>query len=106
MQIEAYNEEMKSEIAVTRRAAYAAEGAVQKLEREKLEQDLRCGQCGVQLGKLASMQGAVGLRRKGRGRGESLSLIKRLTCLSPACPLRIDTLQENLKAQALSLSNH
>eukprot|EP00798_Chlamydomonas_sp_ICE-L_P001679 gene1679-33074_t len=40
-QVEAYNEEMKSEIAATRRAAYAAEGAVQKLEREKLDQDLR-----------------------------------------------------------------
>lgn len=40
-QIEAYNEEMKSEIAVTRRAAYAAESHVQKLERDKLEQDLR-----------------------------------------------------------------
>ena len=41
-QIETYNEEMKGEIAVTRRAAYAAEGAVQKLEKEKLQQDLRC----------------------------------------------------------------
>ncbi|KAG1659381.1 hypothetical protein FOA52_007844 [Chlamydomonas sp. UWO 241] len=40
-QIEAYNEEMKSEIAVTRRAAYAAESQVQKLEREKMEQDVR-----------------------------------------------------------------
>jgi hypothetical protein len=40
-QIETYNEEMKSEIAVTRRAAYAAEGAVQQLEKEKLQQDLR-----------------------------------------------------------------
>ena len=40
-QIETYNEEMKGEIAVTRRAAYAAEGAVQQLEKEKLRQDLR-----------------------------------------------------------------
>jgi seryl-tRNA synthetase len=32
---------MKGEIAVTRRAAYAAEGAVSKLEKEKLEQDFR-----------------------------------------------------------------
>lgn len=40
-QVEAYNEAMKGEIAVTRRAAYAAEGAVQQLEKEKLEQDLR-----------------------------------------------------------------
>lgn len=38
-QIEAYNESMKSEIAVTRRAAYAAEEAVQKLEKEKMQQD-------------------------------------------------------------------
>jgi chromosome segregation ATPase len=40
-QIEAYNEQMKSEVAATRRAAYAAEGAVQLLEKQKLEQDLR-----------------------------------------------------------------
>jgi DNA repair exonuclease SbcCD ATPase subunit len=38
-QIEAYNEEMKSEIAVTRRATYKAEEAVQQLEREKARQD-------------------------------------------------------------------
>jgi hypothetical protein len=38
-QIEAYNESMKSEIAVTRRAAYAAEEAMQKLEKEKQHQD-------------------------------------------------------------------
>jgi hypothetical protein len=37
--VEAYNESMKGEIAVTRRAAYAAEGAVQKLEKEKMSQD-------------------------------------------------------------------
>lgn len=41
-QIEEYNEQMKSEIAATRRAAYAAEGAVSKLEKEKMEQDYRC----------------------------------------------------------------
>lgn len=40
-QIEAYNEQMKSEIAVTRRAAYAAEEAAQKLEKDKLKQDFR-----------------------------------------------------------------
>lgn len=40
-QVETYNEQMKGEVAVTRRAAYAAEGAVQQLERQKLEQDLR-----------------------------------------------------------------
>ncbi|KAJ9514439.1 hypothetical protein QJQ45_012419 [Haematococcus lacustris] len=32
---------MKGEIAATRRAAYAAEGAVAKLEKDKLEQDFR-----------------------------------------------------------------
>ncbi|KAF6257749.1 hypothetical protein COO60DRAFT_1639651 [Scenedesmus sp. NREL 46B-D3] len=37
--IEAYNESMKSEIVVTRRAAYAAEDAMQKLEKEKQHQD-------------------------------------------------------------------
>ncbi len=40
-QVEAYNENMKGEIAVTRRAAYAAEGAVTALEKEKMEQDFR-----------------------------------------------------------------
>lgn len=38
-QIEAYNEAMKNEIAVTRRATYKAEEAVQQLEKEKLHQD-------------------------------------------------------------------
>ncbi|KXZ41238.1 hypothetical protein GPECTOR_620g711 [Gonium pectorale] len=38
-QVEEYNEAMKGEIAVTRRAAYAAEEAVQKLEKAKMEQD-------------------------------------------------------------------
>lgn len=39
-QIEAYNEQMKSEIAVTRRATYVAEESVAKAEKEKQEQDL------------------------------------------------------------------
>ena len=39
---------MKGEIAVTRRAAYAAEGAVAALEKEKLEQDFRID--GLQVG--------------------------------------------------------
>ena len=39
-QIEAYNEQMKSEIAVTRRATYVAEESVSKLEREKQGQDV------------------------------------------------------------------
>jgi phage-related tail protein len=40
-QIEAYNESMKGEIAVTRRAAQSAEEAMQKLEKEKQQQDYR-----------------------------------------------------------------
>jgi hypothetical protein len=40
-QIEAYNESMQSEIAVTRRAASAAEEAAQRLEKEKQQQDYR-----------------------------------------------------------------
>ncbi len=40
-QVEAYNEAMKGEIAVTRRAAYAAEDAVSRLEKDKLQQDFR-----------------------------------------------------------------
>jgi len=39
-QVEKYNEEMKSEIAVTRRAAYKAEEAVTGLEKAKKGQDL------------------------------------------------------------------
>ncbi|KAA6423115.1 MAG: hypothetical protein FRX49_07102 [Trebouxia sp. A1-2] len=39
-QVELYNEQMKSEIAVTRRATYAAEQSVQKLEKGKKDQDL------------------------------------------------------------------
>lgn len=38
-QVELYNEAMKSEIAVTRRATYAAEESMQKLEKEKQHQD-------------------------------------------------------------------
>lgn len=41
-QIEGYNEAMKGEIAVTRRAAYAAEEAASKQERAKMTQDFRC----------------------------------------------------------------
>ncbi|GIL43650.1 hypothetical protein Vafri_1318 [Volvox africanus] len=40
-QVEEYNEAMKGEIAVTRRAAYAAEEAVQKMEKAKMDQDFR-----------------------------------------------------------------
>ncbi|MEW5316880.1 MAG: hypothetical protein WDW38_008222 [Sanguina aurantia] len=40
-QIEGYNEAMKGEIAVTRRAAYAAEEAASKQERAKMVQDFR-----------------------------------------------------------------
>ena len=38
-QVEAHDEKMRSDIATTRTAAYAAEEAVGKLERAKLEQD-------------------------------------------------------------------
>ena len=38
-QVEAYNEQMKSEIAVTRRATYKAEEAISKLESGKKTQD-------------------------------------------------------------------
>jgi septal ring factor EnvC (AmiA/AmiB activator) len=38
-QIEAYNEQMKGEIAVTRRATYVAEEAVTRLEKDKKDQD-------------------------------------------------------------------
>ena len=40
MQVEKYNEEMKSEIAITRRATYKAESSVQELEKAKQGQDL------------------------------------------------------------------
>jgi len=39
-QVEAFNEQMKSEIAVTRRATYKAEEAIAKLEGNKKSQDL------------------------------------------------------------------
>ncbi|DBA91706.1 TPA: hypothetical protein ACH3X1_003305 [Trebouxia sp. C0004] len=39
-QVELYNDQMKGEIAVTRRATYAAEQSVQKLEKGKKDQDL------------------------------------------------------------------
>ncbi|KAK9829105.1 hypothetical protein WJX72_003917 [[Myrmecia] bisecta] len=39
-QVEAYNEQMKNEIAVTRRATYAAEESVQRKEKQKKDQDL------------------------------------------------------------------
>ena len=39
-QVEVYNEEMKDEILVTRRATYKAEEAVSGLEKDKGRQDL------------------------------------------------------------------
>lgn len=39
-QIEQYNEEMKSEISVTRRATYRAEESIQNMEKEKKQQDV------------------------------------------------------------------
>jgi len=41
-QVEQYNEEMKSEIAVTRRATYKAEQAVQELEKTKTNTRCLC----------------------------------------------------------------
>lgn len=46
-QVEEYNEKVKSEIAVTRRATYAAEEAISKMEKEKKEQDLLIDQLQV-----------------------------------------------------------
>ena len=40
MQVEKYNDEMKSEIAITRRATYKAEQSVVELEKAKVGQDL------------------------------------------------------------------
>lgn len=38
-QVELYNESIKSEITVTRRATFAAEESMQKLEKKKQQQD-------------------------------------------------------------------
>ncbi len=65
-QVEEYNEAMKGEIAVTRRAAYAAEEAVQKLEKAKMEQDFRCGWGPTRREPLGSDQGQAG---RGRVKG-------------------------------------
>jgi hypothetical protein len=46
-QVEEYNERVKGEIAVTRRATYAAEEAISKMEKEKKEQDLLIDQLQV-----------------------------------------------------------
>jgi chromosome segregation ATPase len=39
-QVSTYNEELKGEVAVTRRATYKAEEAISKLEKDKTEQDI------------------------------------------------------------------
>ena len=39
-QVSKYNEELKGEVAVTRRATYKAEEAISKLEKDKTEQDI------------------------------------------------------------------
>lgn len=40
LQVERYNEELKDEILVTRRATYKAEEAISSLEKDKGRQDL------------------------------------------------------------------
>lgn len=59
-QIEKYNEQMNSEIAVKRREAYATEEAVQKLEKEKMEQDFLIDglQVGAAFGQILSELGS------------------------------------------------
>jgi chromosome segregation ATPase len=52
-QIERYNEQMASEIAVTKRAASATEGQVQQLEGQKQEQDFLIDSLQQQLARLA-----------------------------------------------------
>jgi hypothetical protein len=64
-QVERENEEMQGEIAATRRAAYAAEEAVGRLEKEKLQQDLLVD--GLQVGGAAWGAGAAGGMRSARG---------------------------------------
>ncbi len=59
-QVERENEEVQGEIAATRRAAYAAEEAVGRLEKEKLQQDLLVDS--LQVG------GVLGLGRRLLGR--------------------------------------
>jgi phage-related tail protein len=54
-QVEDYNERVKGEIAVTRRATYAAEEAISKMEKEKKEQDLLIDQ--LQVGGWGSCSG-------------------------------------------------
>lgn len=51
-QIEAYNEEVKTEIAVTRRAAHKAEQSMQSLEKHKAMQDLYVDRLTSQVKKL------------------------------------------------------
>jgi hypothetical protein len=55
------------EIAVTKRAAHAAEAAVQRLEKEKRQQDFLID--GLQVGGVFLLEGAAGGRRASAATG-------------------------------------
>merc|ERR550514_284637 len=67
-QVERYNEEMKNEIAVTRRATYKAEENVAGLEKQKKNQDMYIDSLNEQVKKLGEQiavhEGSVGGQRK------------------------------------------
>jgi coiled-coil domain-containing protein 40 len=80
-QVEAHNDAVRGEIAVTRRAAAAAEDAVQRLEKEKQQQDyliddLQARACGI-IWLMRLMSICTGLR----GQAQPHKL-----CLHIACP--------------------
>lgn len=58
-QVEKYNEEMKSEIAITRRATYKAEQSMQHLEKQKESQDLYVDSLNKQVNQLKEQIAAV-----------------------------------------------
>eukprot|EP00428_Durinskia_dybowskii_P061311 CAMPEP_0170368296 /NCGR_PEP_ID=MMETSP0117_2-20130122/7381_1 /TAXON_ID=400756 /ORGANISM="Durinskia baltica, Strain CSIRO CS-38" /LENGTH=919 /DNA_ID=CAMNT_0010622953 /DNA_START=50 /DNA_END=2809 /DNA_ORIENTATION=+ len=58
-QIETYNEEVKSEIAITRRATYKAEQSMQLLEKQKESQDLYVDSLNKQVNHLRDQTGVV-----------------------------------------------
>lgn len=58
-QIEKYNEEAKSEIAITRRATYKAEQSMQQLEKQKESQDLYVDNLNKQVNQLKEQIAAV-----------------------------------------------
>jgi len=56
-QVENFNEQMKAEIQVTRRATYKAEDAIQKIEKDKMKQDFLIDKMNEQIRSLAEMKG-------------------------------------------------